>query len=578
MAEASAAPPNQGRLRDLPPSHLAKALRHTAVADRAQLTEDLQQSFDVLLDRRIDSHRTDHDYIPGITPVGNYDGREERRWEKQMAAGLGASFGAPGEAALRMALTRKAIEQRGYLDASSRGPAGSVRQLVDAVIHEPAEIREELLLSAGPFNRLAWYDDLQRRVFPALKSQPQRYWQTLAALCTRGHDCPRQQLERVCAILESHPPADRDEVLGLLAPFSSLSDLDAIAESLATLPREQWREHTEAFFEQSFGRDAEPHFGLTTLAAEAQRQRPQRRRAHAPVGTGPHLETQMNGSEIAWTKAAISELWKTTPAPTISFVEMVKQVVAEIERIREAGEPRYLLAERGGQSELDNALRTLEGNRVDGDYTCSVRRNQDFITVDGQQVKIGALLARAWSAAASYAPAGLSAEETEKERQLFRYAIIDGLAKCIEIDDKTVPPNKPKPPHRVCSIGFSRNVSQSLANRIDGVKPRVWMQPIELQRMAFDQLAKEHETYPLTFRRLAEWSAETVEAAQKMYGATSSDLQQFASGVELGASAYEEKVVEGPSLPRKEWLKANVDWREANPGFTQVFPDWLNLP
>jgi hypothetical protein len=531
LAEADWPNPDLSGLSALRYSRLADALERTPVPQRGTLLGDVNSAAASLV-----SH-----HVQTTVPVMDWDMPRPRavieREAHAVVAGLGPAL-SWSEPASRMHLTALVARERGYQRSGDEHPAQAIGQLVDRVMREPPEQRPALAVAVGHFHERS-NTDLDVAI-TTLQRFPPQTWETIAIMSTRGRDnSPMSTLAGLAQELERLPAEQHEEAVKLLSPFKNPEHWPMVVETLQSLPPEQWREHTARIHDQHYSRyGGGPPFGLLTRALYGDAQVVREPEPQLP-DLRPNLETHMDVTHIGWTKSAIAALLQQVKKPKLSVAETVEEIVAEIALVRESGGPDFLLAERGGVSELDHALRTLKGERQSGDYSFSLLESEDFITLrDGKALKVGDLLAHAWEAAKRHSPAGLKGEALEAERRQFKHRIIDQLGKCIEIDDRTKPPEQPDPPHRVCNTGISGNLADSLVDRIAGVTARVYMAPRELLKLAFQQLSKEVESQKPTEARLAEWAAEVKAEGVKGYK-RAEDIEELVSGIDLGVTAYE---------------------------------------
>jgi hypothetical protein len=193
------------------------------------------------------------------------------------------------------------------------------------------------------------------------------------------------------------------------------------------------------------------------------------RASHRLVGTltaraGFDPENVMNESRISLAAQSIKLLSEKLTLP--STATALDSLSAHLRALGQSAlfdlEAQTLLRRRGshGATELENALRTLEGQWVEGDLSPSLRSNEQF-TAQDVTFGMGDLCAWVVAGIEQYRD-----QDPVKERQAkanMTHSLVLALAHCIEDDG-----------HRVCGVG----VSQRLLGVLQGYYDEVRIDPV----------------------------------------------------------------------------------------------------
>jgi hypothetical protein len=239
---------------------------------------------------------------------------------------------------------------------------------------------------------------------------------------------------RLVQSIASLPGNEREAFVALLEPHRNRIrfNISHAARALADTPAEARVAHLQALIAPP-----EPVIG------------------HPPGARGPapvDREMVMREERVIAVAKSIDALRTNITSP-IAVVNALDAIESHIKTLSDAKvKPEVLDTIRGGATELENALRTLQGKHRIGDFAVAIRNKPPFKLQDGKSITLDELCAYEWTAIERYqAPSG-RLEDTERDQATMKQGIVMALAQCIEDDT-----------HRVCGVGFSERLISVLA-------------------------------------------------------------------------------------------------------------------
>ena len=282
------------------------------------------------------------------------------------------------------------------------------------------------------------------------------------------------------------PAAERAQAAQLAQALSSRGTLDrrTVSTEILSATPEQRRQHTARLRAQDTA-DGAP------------------RRLHG----ARDLENVMQGDLQRQVNHAVEALEKrfARPMPTRRALNEMEVHLHALKNSCRTQPEHALMVRRGGDTEIDNALRTLSGSTRPGDFSQSVRDTP----------AMAKLCALVWHATTAERP-GIDPSQAHQEQELMRYGLVMALAKCIEDDG-----------HRVCGVGQRQHTVDVLkgyyseaGNALDSVTPA------GLVTVLAEQFYKSHGAAPSP-TALQSFSARADNTAAERFGAASPQHAEF---------------------------------------------------
>jgi hypothetical protein len=171
-------------------------------------------------------------------------------------------------------------------------------------------------------------------------------------------------------------------------------------------------------------------------------------------------ENTMDAKKQELVKSSLEIIYKLTEGVDLDAEKAVIDVLTLIAAFLSDDDAKQRFTRKyTGESELENAIRTINGERQPQDYDGNIMDDELYIKLeDGTQATIKDMFARVWYLVNNYMPKDES--RADRERILLRENFITNLGQCVDEKDN----------QRVCNIGKAQRFCSVLQGYYDGVK------------------------------------------------------------------------------------------------------------